>query len=631
MASRIYIGDTQAELDPGTVVPITRQANTIANIENRQMDYSARIRLPMTNVNRELLGFTDGTNSNRDKAYESPAASVLSSGVPVIENGTGRVLDTNQYIEFMVNGPGWSFWNDIEELDIYDIDWSDLDFDLTVADVYAMAGNTSGIIWPGIDYGGISGNNLDIRYSFPAVYLHTIISRIISDQGYTATGDILTDELYLKAALPFSSSRWEHSQRFIEMNGFDKSITQTYTANDTSTFTVSNKVYGSMLNYTATNSITTDIAFTYNVTTITKNLQPGNVIDLKFALRINGVIQNTHPIVNIGTGTFSVSSVAITAGDLVDIAVVADFSFVSGIPSYYMEVQSGNFYTPEISKTVVLGDTITAETILPKMGQKELLKAFMQLFGQIPIVNETTKTIAFHSFNEIYDNIPSALDWSEKLVKPPDTLSHVWYTNKKTRIGDYGQKNYAEFAADDTLGNSEVGRGFIPIADTSLKRSYTMFTLPWAACESVTKFITVPTRIAQIRFFEDDGSGLAQKQNPRQRICYIDFTGTLAFSYTDGTTTQSVTNSPVGRFIEPSNAINLGFDNSVLSRYYNGLRKLLDRAQKLTVLCNLGPADVAGLDFLVPVYFSQLGAYYYVESIQNYIENELTKIEIIKL
>ena len=45
----------------------------------------------------------------------------------------------------------------------------------------------------------------------------------------------------------------------------------------------------------------------------------------------------------------------------------------------------------------------------------------------------------------------------------------------------------------------------------------------------------------------------------------------------------------------------------------------------------LTPEDVEAFDPTIPVYVSQLGAYFYVNKIIDFVEGNLTKVQLIKL
>jgi hypothetical protein len=318
------------------------------------------------------------------------------------------------------------------------------------------------------------------------------------------------------------------------------------------------------------------------------------------------------------------------ANDVIDMYVVADYNILAGVANYQMIIDSLNFYTEEIDRVIDIGDTLTAESVLPKMNQKTFLKSFMQQYCLVPEIDETTKTLTFRFFNELYDNIPNAIDYSSKVVIPE---GRKWsYESKETRLGNYGQKNYLRWADDETLNDADYGMGTIEVADESLEKEYTMFQLPFAATESATLPVS-GVRVARIPFFEPDGSGgYEQVHEPAPRLLYIQ-RDVIPIIYTDGASISPIAqeNSAIGKFIDPGNTLNMGFNNNLISRYYSGLIKMLFESKRFSVLMKLTASEVSGFDFFTPRYIKQLGGYFYVNKLPNFIEGKLISVPIVRL
>jgi len=633
---QVIVDNETIELEQGTVIAVTRQVNDIAEMQNRQADYSARIRAVLTARNSSIFGYTDHPNSTQDKAYQTPVGKIRGSGGPIIEDGVARVLNVTDAIEFMINGPGFTFWNDISGLTLHDIDWADLDFEYTLANIVAYAPNTSGFVPSVVDYYGYAdiGGNLDIRYTPLSVFFHECVTRIASAQGYTVAGDVLSDDFYLSLALPFSGDKWQHSDRYAEERSVDKSLYQSQSFADFSNVSVNNKTAAQVAfdggnAFTAIDTTTLDLSVSYNVSSFAKNAGTGNSISIKLVIRKNGAVQASQVIGQAGANTFA-ASIPVVAGDVIDMYVLADYTVTSGIANYQIIIDSLNFYTDDIDRTIDLGETLTAESVLPKMNQKTFLKGFMNMFGLVPVIDASSKTLTFRYFDELYTNQANAVDYSDKVVKPSGQKN--WYTSKNTRLGKYGQINYFRFAPDDTLDDPNYGRGSITVNDDSLEKEYTAVELPFAASESVTVNVS-NVRISRIPLFTDDGAGgYEQTESPTQRIIYIQ-RDVLAISYSDGSTTTPVSSDdvPWGNFINPANTQNLGFNNNLLSRYWAWLVKMLDQSKRFGVLMNLTATDVANFDFFTPIYIKQLGGLFYVNKISNFVEGKLTSVPVVRL
>lgn len=70
---------------------------------------------------------------------------------------------------------------------------------------------------------------------------------------------------------------------------------------------------------------------------------------------------------------------------------------------------------------------------------------------------------------------------------------------------------------------------------------------------------------------------------------------------------------------------------SELKQYYEPFFKILDGYRKVTVKMLLEPPDLEVMQERIPVYLQQFGGYFYINSVRNYVCDELAEVEMIRV
>jgi len=103
----------------------------------------------------------------------------------------------------------------------------------------------------------------------------------------------------------------------------------------------------------------------------------------------------------------------------------------------------------------------------------------VQCYGRVSKVDEYNKTIELVRVNDVVNNKPNALDWSEKLdlsTKPKVSF----------KLGNYAQSNYFQYSNDESdpflSALTNYGRGTFSIADTTIDLESEVYTAPFSLC-----------------------------------------------------------------------------------------------------------------------------------------------------
>lgn len=253
---------------------------------------------------------------------------------------------------------------------------------------------------------------------------------------------------------------------------------------------------------------------------------------------------------------------------------------------------------------------------LPEMKQSDFLHAVMQMNGLFAYAKDE-KTIDFLSIDDIVDNIPKALDWTEKLVNT--SLSYHAPESIGFEFLNFEQKN--RFTYDN---DSEISKDYgasILIDNETIKegKDKKIIQLPFS-----------PSNFTMYRYniFEDLVKG---KKNAAIIPLYTkdeSTDDTIRYDYNDGLKPRILKSKRYSSFLIGSFE---GLDwKSIFSKKYSAYQKIIKNPRVLKVGCRLSDIDLSKLDFSRPVWFSQFGNYYAIITIQT-AANGICKCEFLEI
>lgn len=238
---------------------------------------------------------------------------------------------------------------------------------------------------------------------------------------------------------------------------------------------------------------------------------------------------------------------------------------------------------------------------LPEMTQVEFIQAMMHINGLFATVKKE-QTIDFISVDDIVDNLSKALDWTNKLVNPDTSFNTI--DSIDFRLSGFAQKNICQYSNDDDI--KQQYNGAIIVSDETLESSKVIFELPFS--QTNNKGIGV-NRYAVIPLYKqgDTKNDVTYNEGCKPRI--------LLPKIINGTYSASFEQ--------------LDWDYLLRTRY-KSYQKMVRNPRLLKVRCRLNEVDLSQLDFAIPIWFSQFGAYYIVIKIQS-VANGLCNCEFLEI
>lgn len=279
-------------------------------------------------------------------------------------------------------------------------------------------------------------------------------------------------------------------------------------------------------------------------------------------------------------------------------------------------------FKAELKPEVTFGTLIDYANLLPKIKCSDFLKDICIRFGLILNVNEDLKKVYFNKLDAIINNIPNAIDWSNKLDESNNPESTFKYDN-------YGQNNSIKHKEDLSIINLPTGTDYsFSISNANLELSKVIYESPFSASDEI---IFDTTKTLQIALYDTFKSKFSKQV--AYRIAFTEIVTGL-FKFTDGTTTSSYIDTHRLWFIDQSNTNQaMGFGTNLIQKNSNFLISTLQNLRIVKADFNLNILDIINLDYFTPVYINQFQAYFFISSINqfNYTNPNLTEVELIKL
>jgi hypothetical protein len=689
---QLYLNDQLADLSDDSPIALTFQINNLAEVQNQQGNTSNQFKLPLTQNNRQILGFPDDITMATQTPYTALSARIIQNGIEIlpnaiaeinqVDNDTASITILSGNVDFFDAlggqiadmGDSTSRWSNYGA----SLPWKPFDHEWNLQNASYSQLNTEkdGWIYPIIDYGLISLTDftkpIDVRNLRPGFFVKKAVDLLVQSTGYTAKGSLLSDPLYPLLIAQFSNGSFDHGIDFqnqpdvkgiLVKNTVSQTVSHPHTYDNMGYISWQDVVYDQSqwfhgINYTPTERISVEA-----IVTIPKLFfkgKPGTSDPDSLNIYIRVVDSNGYA--NLATATFDFNDgfddydhSTDGAGKVVwktfynttfsiqtelspdtreSLQIVYEFIGLTG--QIFTIYPGASFQVKSVNDTVKFEETVQCERILPDMSQKDFLKDTFQRFGIICQTDVYSKTINFSSLKDIVANIPIAKDWTAKCVDQGKQINY--------KLGSYAQVNNMEYQTDPNILPLKFGWDSIIINDQTLNNVPSDMI--------VSKFGPSLNRpyiggtIAQIAMIDatSDSTDFTISVQPRLLVDQKLKLNGNSITFIDGVHTPVVVNDYISTpyFYKPDGAYNLcwcdmesSISNQKLlglkSKYYTDLQKILQNTKILVRYFLLAPRDIAELDLLIPVYLQQHNAYFYINKIDSWRKGQPCKVELVRL
>lgn len=483
--TEIYIENKRLDVSQDLESLLTFAVDDVRDFASRNTAFSKTITLPGTANNNTLLGHI--FNVTISNFYDAASDNVGTNFNPSVEaqcyiyqnhlqvfKGSLRVLEIiveNGMVEYEVAvfGELSGLVASIGAKRLEDIDFSAYNHTYNIANVTgSWGGNSSGYIYPLIDYAGTSAlkADWDVLAFRPAFFIREILDKIFNDSGYTYECDLFDTSRFRTLIMPNNQANLaSYSTRafdadtdiatgpgvYSETPGNDIKLGYN-TVNYAGDFTSS--LFGTRFTYGGVNQLTCNVRFTIEGDYLT------TAGAMYFALVKNGIeIASTQALNNGGSFSFDETfpGVTFSTGDYFEIFA---YRQDTALP-YSFEVTAG--YLRLLTDAVQLvnlnyGEDIDMNSVIPRgIMQKDFLSSIVRLFNlYITEDNTKVKHLVIKPYVDYYDlNVSGVVSWDYKVdrsmplrLKPMSELNSRYYSFKFKPDGDYYNDLYQKTYSD---------------------------------------------------------------------------------------------------------------------------------------------------------------------------------------
>ncbi len=656
---QLFIDGHLADIGESTDVTLTLESNLLTGAADFKGNRSLTITLPSTSRNRELVSHADKVHGGDGQPYVFHAISLIRDGVPIIEDGIGRILQTtpdgiqvavtwgvrtavdaliatdetlndlttNAAIEFHTS-PVVDTYNDALVSDVFYAAMDTIDHldDKEYYRLHVVMGNTS---WDASNLAPASS------YLHPSVLMTWILGKLETKYGMTFNwGDAMDDIGTLIVPL---ISKVPNDITF--NGGYKASVSEPATWGT---------LTGNFIRFTTVNSspiiatqstppegrlecatafsgmVKFSIYFYIDKADLRTVAYP--IYKPKYGYRLDISIQGTaQSVVFMPEDTIIMADyinsankvpvyvtgylpVSMEVGDWFTMRVTCIENGIADIdlpdaPDYApgIHVQGGTLWVNEIVGSlneVQPTQQYPVEGNLPGIKPIDLIKFLCAVTGVFPVQASTADTLIMKPVSDVFD-WTGAVDWSDRLLSPTDRT--VAAQQDFTENG-WARHNWWRWKEDETVKGDYDGS--IDVDDETISESRDIFTFPFAATDGNN----VPMYTSERKWNSDTQ----------------DWDTTIKWSKVEPRVMRLVDNGgyAMGDFdMDMSNIINT---------YYGDLAATMRHPVIITETVRMDDVTFREVDETKAVYLSQHGAYFALLSLELH-SNGTAKAKLLRL
>lgn len=591
----IIVNDEYLDLSDSTVIAVSLQSFVIGEFTSRFTNYTNRISVPKTDNNNQIFGHAHNINSSSRVQYAANNVRLLINGIEIINGGYIIINEVTDVYKITIYSGLLGFSATIGEKMLYEL--SNANADAAILTTPTINDNVSATY----------GNNNFATSDYP-----TIIEAILSEGGYTYSGDVFSGNDYQRMILYQSLPTWEYHDNFRAEKRFNAAINTPQALSPSGTYQI---LSFETTIYNGANGWWNGSRWTLNTN------------DYQFSC---GFYCDILISVSGGSGTVRISALkngaevsgytdTATGATNVRFRVGTGANYTPAVdPLSYFEIaykhQTGSGATLTVTSATIFGNVskgfgttyVQQRYTLPIMKQLDLLTDFMVRFGLVPVANRNH--ITFKNIQSILSDKANAVDWTDKRVNKDNTS--ISFT-----MDVYAQQNDFKHTSFDDLAIDEEGDYTATINNPLLGLKKTIYTSPFA--NTLTTLIDYSgtgdyINMAHIPIWDNP-----EYNDPGFRLLM------LRDRYTDEAGTGKV-----AYFIEPRESYQMSWEYFVTTYYQLFFDSLAD-LKTVQHQYLLTESDIASFDPSLLIYDD--GNYYSFPTIKNYVAGHITTVGMLKI
>jgi hypothetical protein len=475
----------------------------IRNPEKRSTEYSKTIKCPATKNNDELFGHIYDVNISNN--YDANTTNISVNFNPnkkaearVIADGVEVMAGVVQLRKIVQKGHAYTYevvfigklvnifsilgdkeLNGLDDNGNPYIDFSDLDHQYDYGRITSSWTNTSGYVYPMIDYGvnqalfNQQGERIYRVSDFrPAVFLYDIIDRIFDFAGFTYTSTIFSSAFFRNLIIPFTNNGFKLTDQERQSREMVAAlpVAQDITTDVQTDFVALLDFDGFQDPYNLWNDAgdyyecpaSGFYTFSAVLTFETERTAAGQLSSYPFALGLRKYDLSSNSVFSLSSYaasanvslsqfvgataqtqvSFESQQVYLDAGDRIYLYLVVDpvqFQVANQQADLRM-IQPSTFEAKVGDDAIIEGQTIPMNALVPEVEMKDLLMSIVNMFNLYILVDkDNEKNLFIETYNDFYAG-GGVKDWTYKLARDKDiTIEPLALLTDKTFIYTYSE------------------------------------------------------------------------------------------------------------------------------------------------------------------------------------------------
>jgi hypothetical protein len=625
MITEIWVDGQQLDLYSDTNIKHTLQVNDIADLKDRQANYTNAFSIPKTPNNIQIFGGLGIPSDTSRMPYLKPDCKMKIEGFDFIVKGWMNVTETDENYRIYVYSGIINFFKAIENKTLgNDLDLSEINHTKDLASVVNSYLPNSPYRYFIADYNGQTHflndpSIINIDYLVPSVRIKYLWEKLHSTFNFPFEGDVFDSEdfnslwiTYPKAPNISELFKLISSGHNVQRINFPQAQGESIATNHRRLF-VNNIDPGSTV---WRNGQYLDIVEDglYRIYFEAITIGSGGAVwpNINYWLGINseGIepqnITNKKLLVNTtdSAPTSKTIFLPLTAGSVLQIFFQKPFW--GGPP--YMDAD----FTIKLEK--INKETVDFQDGLEDFSIKDFVKEVMNVFSLTMFQYEHSKMLTYKTIAERVK--ADVVDWSGKFIER---------TGEEYIVTNYAQRNFFQYQYNDKEGSYKDG--YIDLSNLNIDATKVILKSKTYAPERIkTKF-----KIDSTTEVDSDVFKFYDKQpndNPNNPPAYKGLEKRFYFIHqADGTYFVKMGSAATNETQTVSNAVRGNFTGldwqNILGKYYGDYTTIISDSRLHTISLDISFIDLIQIDFQKLYYFEQEQQYYILNKL-NFDEKKAT-------
>lgn len=634
MAYILYINGHEMELGTATPISQTRQVNDLAKLDNRQSSVTNKFTLPFTPKNVKSMEHVYLTGNQSNVPYQKNVASLYDaeSGACLIYKGWATITQSSKkgYDVFIYDGL-IDFYRRIENKTLTDVDVSGLNHAKSIVNIINSWGNLLPYIYAIADYNGknsfttLGGTAIEINtdYQVPSARVSYIWERIFAFAGFTYSGSYFQTQDFLNwfmtfpkpvpslvpnKILVYAGATYPLWTMIISYDGYaqltERAYLLTLPRENFTTPYVSVNNYGSQTGLGQNGNGSLGYVYNHN--------------------RFNILVSGTYSFDVFNNSLFyyyrrDSNNVAISNGQLVPLGqlgrtIILNLNAGDQVGILNAEAETTGSFNYEINR--IDGYVANFEEALVDFSVTDFVKEVIQHGGLTAFKDKYSNHIEYLTMTEILKS-NKLDDWSSKFQ---------YKDIEKYKIGNYAKRNFMRYRYNTE--NQSHNDGYIQIDDENLADETDLLkSKVYSPEQDTTTLLGRSTNVFKIweKELKDDSTIEYKDLSGRYYFLRIENVSVNAILASEKLNQQqSVTQVGMASYA------GMSFKN-VITNNYPAIKSILDKGKIIEAYFYLKPTDIESYDFKGLIYVEQLGSYYLINKIMNFVKGKITKCELLEV